>query len=349
MLPYGEETPSKAGGLRPQKLATGQDRELHQDREPRRSLRDELRMLPGEGTPSKAGAKLQKSEPGQDSELRHDVTCLAAFFCLGLFVLYCAVSVLPPMNDEDRTHMRRPRDIAEFHAMQAVMLKYKELNSGAVLAVFMCTYVFMQSFAIPGSVVFSLLSGPLFGPFSGWCLVCLATTTGAIACYCVSNLFMRRILLAHFPARVAFLEQKVCENSDNIFYMILSLRMSPLLPNWFINAASPVAGVSMREFALATGLGLMPINFLHVQAGMTLGYAHSLSSALHDYRKVLLLLSLSLLALVPVYIKARRKNNELGQRKRELSEGDIRSAFLPFGRGAHSSYSRLKREPDDEV
>jgi len=147
------------------------------------------------------------------------------------------------------------------------MLKYKEVNSGAVLTVFLCAYVFMQSFAIPGSVMFSLLSGPLFGPFSGWCLVCFATTTGAIACYCVSNLFMRRILVARFPQRVAFLEQKARENADNVFYFILSLRMSPLLPNWFINAASPVAGISLRQFSVATFFGLMPINFLHVQAG----------------------------------------------------------------------------------
>jgi len=136
-----------------------------------------------------------------------------------------------------------------------------------VLTVFLCAYVFMQSFAIPGSIVFSLLSGPLFGPIRGWCLVCFATTTGAIACYFVSDLFMRRILLARFPARVSFLEQKVLENSDNIFYFLLSLRMSPLLPNWFINAASPVAGIPLRKFAAATFVGLMPINFLHVQAG----------------------------------------------------------------------------------
>ena len=52
---------------------------------------------------------------------------------------------------------------------------------------------------------------------------------------------------------------------------------------------------------------------------MTLGYAQSLSGALHDYRRVLLLLSLSLLALVPVYLKARRRNQDLGLHKRESS------------------------------
>jgi len=245
--------------------------------------------------------------PRDDRLLRRDLMSLGIFFCVGLTVIYMSISALPPMDAADRTHLRRPRDLEEFHAIQTVLLKYRELNSGAVLAVFMCAYIFMQAFAIPGSVIFSLLSGPLFGPFSGYCLVCIATTAGAIACYCVSNCFMRRLLAMHFPARVALLEQKVKENADNMFYFMLSLRMSPLLPNWFVNAASPVAGVSLREFALATMFGLMPINFLHVQAGLTIGYAHSLSSALQNYQRVMLLLGLSLLALVPVYLKAQRR------------------------------------------
>lgn len=334
------------------------------------------------GLKSSSGLAMIHS-PRDDRLLRRDVISLLTFFCAGLTVLYCAVSALPPMDASDRTHLHRPRDIEEFHAIQArasarrpprarlhhlspcsararaprphcvractcaqtVLLKYRELNSGAVLAVFMCAYIFMQAFAIPGSVIFSLLSGPLFGPLSGYVLVCISTTVGAIACYCVSNCFMRRLLAARFPARVAFLEQKVKENADNVFYFMLSLRMSPLLPNWFVNAASPVAGVSLREFSLATLVGLMPINFLHVQAGaraaaharrrpsarracahaappaarracaragLTIGYAHSLSSALQNYRRVLLLLSLSLLALVPVYIKARRRRKGSG-------------------------------------
>lgn len=231
-------------------------------------------------------------------------------------------------------------------AAQAIIVRYHEVNSGAVLTVFLCAYIFMQSFAIPGSVIFSLLSGPLFGPITGWCIVCFSTTSGAITCYLVSNCFMRRLLVHHFPSRVYFLEQKVKENSDNMFYFMLSLRMSPLLPNWFVNAASPVAGVSLRIFALATLIGLMPINFLHVQAGargaqpkrraavplqpqrlpllptgMTLGYAESLSSALQNYQRVLLLLALSVLALVPVYVKSRRRR-KTGQAYHAVKEKD---------------------------
>jgi len=83
---------------------------------------------------------------------------------------------------------------------------------------------------------------------------------------------------------------------------------------------------------------------------MTLGYAHSLSGAVHDYRRVLLLLSLSLLALVPVFVKARRKSKELGSHKRDsLSAEDDFTLIkhprepLPFAKG------KGKRDPTDDV
>lgn len=57
-------------------------------------------------------------------------------------------------------------------------------------------------------------------------------------------------------------------------------------------------------------------------AGLSLGYAESLSGALHDYRRVLLLLLLSLLALLPVYLKARRRSKQVGLLKRDVSEDD---------------------------
>jgi uncharacterized membrane protein YdjX (TVP38/TMEM64 family) len=36
---------------------------------------------------------------------------------------------------------------------------------------------------------------------------------------------------------------------------MLFVRISPLLPNWFVNVTSPIAGVPFPIFALATAIG----------------------------------------------------------------------------------------------
>ena len=82
---------------------------------------------------------------------------------------------------------------------------------------------------------------------------------------------------------------------------------------------------------------------------MTLGYAQSLSGALHDYRRVLLLLSLSLLALVPVYLKARRRSHDLGLHKRESSgEYAIVQNAGPAGRRVAATHAK-RRDSSDSI
>ena len=43
---------------------------------------------------------------------------------------------------------------------------------------------------------------------------------------------------------------------DNLFSYLLFLRISPLLPNWFINIASPILSVPFPHFFFATLIGV---------------------------------------------------------------------------------------------
>ena len=72
-------------------------------------------------------------------------------------------------------------------------------------------------------------------------------------------------------------KKAIDDNHDNLFFFLLFLRISPLLPNWLINLASPVVGVPFKYFLLATilgitqnNLGLIPANIMHCYMGTTL-------------------------------------------------------------------------------
>jgi uncharacterized membrane protein YdjX (TVP38/TMEM64 family) len=51
---------------------------------------------------------------------------------------------------------------------------------------------------------------------------------------------------------------------------MLFLRITPLLPNVFINVASPIVNVPYSTFFLATFFGLMPMNVVHINTGLML-------------------------------------------------------------------------------
>lgn len=58
---------------------------------------------------------------------------------------------------------------------------------------------------------------------------------------------------------------------------MLFLRLTPLIPNWFVNLGSPLVGMPYKYFIIASFfgktyfiLGLMPNNFILIQTGLTL-------------------------------------------------------------------------------
>lgn len=55
---------------------------------------------------------------------------------------------------------------------------------------------------------------------------------------------------------------QVGQRRSYLLNYLLFLRLTPVLPNTFINVASPMVGVPLPHFALATLLGCAPNNFM---------------------------------------------------------------------------------------
>lgn len=113
----------------------------------------------------------------------------------------------------------------------------------------------MQTFAIPGSLFLSILSGFLFPFITAITLICVCSTLGASLCYMLSQLLGRKIIKHYFPERAAEWAKTVNRNKNDLFNYMLFLRITPLLPNWFINLVAPVVGVPLFPFAFGTLFG----------------------------------------------------------------------------------------------
>jgi len=67
-----------------------------------------------------------------------------------------------------------------------------------------------------------------------------------------------------------YLRSQVEQQRGSLLSYILFLRITPLLPNWFINVTSPHVGIPPRTFMLGTFLGVVPLSFIPVNAGLAL-------------------------------------------------------------------------------
>ncbi|XP_050729896.1 transmembrane protein 41B-like isoform X3 [Eriocheir sinensis] len=235
---------------------------------------------------------------------RQALLCLVAIFLVSLSALTFVYKNFPHLEEDEYQHMKLPRDIEDAKSLGRVLSHYKERYFTEVLLGVFVTYIFLQTFAVPGSIFLSILSGFLFRWELALLLICFCSATGASFCYLLSYLVGRPIVLKYLPDRTKSWQEKVDKQRDNLLFYIIFLRITPFLPNWFINITSPIINVPLWPFWLGTFIGVAPPSILAVQAGTTL-YQLTSSSDAFSLTSVVLLALAAILSLVPIILKNR--------------------------------------------
>lgn len=93
---------------------------------------------------------------------------------------------------------------------------------------------------------------------------------GASLCFLMSSTLAKQLVLTKFPALFKKFNGMVNKNRHNLFWYMLFLRLTPLVPNWFVNLGSPLVGIPYKYFLGASIIGLMPMNFILMKTGQTL-------------------------------------------------------------------------------
>jgi len=226
---------------------------------------------------------------------------LLIFSSSGLAML-AVYYTLPQMSPEDASHFKFPRTLEDAKELGQVLSRYKEQYYAQVLGGFISTYIFLQTFAIPGSIFLSIISGFLFPFYLALSAVCFCSATGASFCYLLSYLVGRKLVKHYLPERAAQWSAKVETHRGNLLSYIVFLRITPLLPNWFINIVSPVIGVPLLPFWVGSFIGVAPPSFVFIQAGTTLQHMTSTMDPI-TAESVCLLVLFALLSLLPVLLK----------------------------------------------
>lgn len=183
-----------------------------------------------------------------------------------------------------------------------VLMKYRLDHYWALLAGFCALYIFLQCFAIPGAIFLSILAGPLFGVWVGVFTVCVVATTGATMCYFLSFYLGRGLVQRCFPVLLAKFRSKIQMHRHNLFFYLLFLRVTPILPNWFISISSPILNVPLKHFFFATLLGLIPGNYILVTTGLTLESLQSVHDATINLKTIITLFGVASFALLPTLV-----------------------------------------------
>lgn len=123
-------------------------------------------------------------------------------------------------------------------------------------------------------------------------------TAGASSCYFLSKLIGRPLLSSLWPDKLVFFQAQVAKRRKGLLNYMLFLRVTPTLPNTFINVASPIVDVPYHIFFLATVIGIIPAAYVTVKAGITLGELRSIAD-LYDFHSIATLFLIGVVSITP--------------------------------------------------
>ncbi|KAG4908054.1 putative membrane protein [Glycine soja] len=243
-------------------------------------------------------------------------------FSTGLFCIYLT------MPSAAYTNLKLPRTLSDLRLLKEHLSTYASNHPAQFILGYCSTYIFMQTFMIPGTIFMSLLAGALFGVVRGILLVVFNATAGASSCFFLSKLIGRPLVSWLWPEKLRFFQAEIAKRRDRLLNYMLFLRITPTLPNLFINLASPIVDVPFHIFFSATLIGLVPASYITVRdieelkdytgsvhiekallripaAGLALGDLKSIKD-LYDFKTLSVLFLIGFVSIAPTLLKRKR-------------------------------------------
>ncbi len=137
-------------------------------------------------------------------------------------------------------------------------------NLIGALAVYMAIYVIVVALSLPGGAVLTVAGGLLFGWLLGGAVTVIAATLGATAIFLIARSSLGEPLAARAGPWLGKFRTGFQESALSY---LLFLRLVPVFPFWVVNLAPALLGVSLRQYVIATALGIIPGTFAFAFTG----------------------------------------------------------------------------------
>jgi uncharacterized membrane protein YdjX (TVP38/TMEM64 family) len=131
---------------------------------------------------------------------------------------------------------------------------------------FALVYALAATLLVPAAPL-TVAAGVVFGPVVGVLTALVGATLGALGAFGLGRLVGRSAVEELAGRRLAGVDAFLARRG---FTAVLLLRLVPLLPFNVINLVSGVTGLRLREYALATAVGIVPGTVVYAALGGTI-------------------------------------------------------------------------------
>lgn len=230
---------------------------------------------------------------------------------LSLIVIIALVIVL-----FERTNLYLYLNLDSFNHYHNQILHFEQQHLVEFTVGYIIAYIFLIALCVPGTILFDLLAGFIYGPIVGTILVLICYLSGAV----LNFILVRFMLYDLFSRKFGHLQSVIVREGGmrSTAINLIGLRFIPVIPFWLINILAAVLGIPFWVFATTTFLGIIPTSVVYVLIG------HGVRTHLNNNQPITMamltephiwvpLLLLAMLILIPNFIKMIRKKKSQPQ------------------------------------
>jgi len=203
------------------------------------------------------------------------------------------------------------------HEQGRALDRFVAANLAAALALYILLYIAAVTISLPGAGVLTMSGGFLFGTWLGGAAAWIGAGIGATLIFLAARTAFGDALRARAGG---WIERLANGFRENAFSYLLVLRLTPVAPFFIVNVAPAFFDVKLRDYVMATMLGMIPGAFVYAAVGA--GLHAALAAGTHAdpgeaARAIFLqpavygpIIALIVLAFVPILVRAVRRNPE---------------------------------------
>ncbi len=206
------------------------------------------------------------------------------------------------------------RDYLSFDSLRdnrAALLAYRDDNYLLTVLVFICIYILIVGFSLPGATIATLTGGFLFATFPGALFNVIGATVGATAIFTAARWGLGEKLSAKMDSSKGAVKRIKSAIDDNQWEALFLIRLVPAVPFFMANLIPALVGVPLYRFVITTFFGIIPGGVVLTSVGAGLGEVFARGETpdlgiIFEPAILLPILGLSALAALPIILKAVR-------------------------------------------
>jgi len=128
------------------------------------------------------------------------------------------------------------------------------------------SYLFVVAFSLPFASLLTVFGSALFG-WKALLIILFAASFGASILFLAARTILSDWLYSRTISHHSLMRLDL---KNNAFLVLLGLRLFPIAPFWIVNILPAFTTISLRNYFLATFIGILPGTLLYVWLGKTI-------------------------------------------------------------------------------